>query len=421
MTMFWFSLKDFQFTDLHKQVLADIPIDPQTHPILRDFAAALDFIRRERPALTKGGQLPLAVLEPINGLLSRPIEHGLKRPTQKSFPHINGLYLLLRASGLVLPTAEGKQAVLTLDEALAERWAELTAVEQYLTLLETWFLHAKLEIIEPSGRGRGWNDSLQDVLVVAGAIPSQGRSMDDGSNEADRISYTPGHCLALMELFGWLQITDAPIAPGKAWQPARLRLTPLGKAFLPMLAQALLIDNRQLWLDLLMLNAAQPGALRPILQPYYPGWQRVLEMPETVFQPGVYYFKVSLGRIWRRIAIPAESHLRNLSWAILSSVDFDDDHLHEFSFRNRRGLIERVNHPYMDEGPWTDEYRVGDLPLAVGQSMTFLFDFGDSWGFDLLLEKIDENETLEEAAVIESHGEPPEQYPSWDDEDDDWD
>lgn len=419
--MIWFDVKTLHFTDLHKQVLADIPIDPQTHPVLRDFATLLDFVRRERPPLTKGGQFPMAVLEPINGLLSRQTEHGLKRPSQKSFPHIAGLYLLLRASGLVLPAAEGKQAVLTVDEALAQRWVELTAVEQYMTLLETWFLHAKLEIIEPSGGRGGWIDGLQDVLMVAGATSSKGLSMDDGSYEADHISYTPGHCLALMELFGWLQITDAPITPGKAWRPAHLRLAPFGKAFLPMLVQALLIDNRQRWFDLLILDAEQPGALRPILQPYYPGWQRVLEIPETAFQPGVYYFKVSLGRIWRRIAIPAEDNLQALAWKILSSVDFDDDHLHDFSFRNRRGLIERVNHPYMDEGPWTNDYRIGDLPLTVGQSMTFLFDFGDSWKFDLSLEKIDEKETLKEAAVIESHGEPPEQYPSWDDEDDDWD
>ncbi len=36
----------------------------------------------------------------MNERLSEPIQLDLKRPQQKSYPPINGLYLLLRASGL---------------------------------------------------------------------------------------------------------------------------------------------------------------------------------------------------------------------------------------------------------------------------------------------------------------------------------
>jgi len=415
--MLWSEVRDkITFTSLHRKVLADIPIDPQTHPILRDFPALLDYVRRERPALTKGGQLPMAVLEPINGLLSRPIEHGLQRPSQKSFPHINGLYLLLRASGLTLPVADGKKMNLAVDEELAEIWAGLTAVEQYLGLIEIWFLRAKPEIIDPtsSGSGHARFSQLPEMLRLVAEIPAAGLSITKDDEMGDRLRFLLGyHHLALMELFGLLQIEPEPPQPGQGWTPAYLKLTPFGKAFAALLVHELWLKNKELWVDLFIREQILPGALKPIFQPYYPDWQRVLELPKHTFKPGVYHFKVSLGRIWRRIAIVADDDLDSLAWTILSSVNFDGDHLYQFSFRNRLGVSERINHPYMDEGPWTDEYRIGDLPLTVGQSMTFLFDFGDNWEFDLLLEKIDENEALKEAAVIEFHGEPPKQYRSW--------
>ena len=79
-------------------------------------------------------------------------------------------------------------------------------------------------------------------------------------------------------------------------------------------------------------------------------------------------------------------------------------------------MTQRIVHPYMDEGPFTDEVLVGDIPLSIGQSMTYVFDFGDSWTFDLVLEQVDPEKTTTSASILESHGEPPEQYPTWDDD-----
>jgi len=47
--------------------------------------------------------------------------------------------------------------------------------------------------------------------------------------------------------------------------------------------------------------------------------------------------------------------------------------------------------------------------------MKFMFDYGDSWRFELRLERIEppgkKNASIK---VIEAKGEPPEQYPDWD-------
>ena len=47
--------------------------------------------------------------------------------------------------------------------------------------------------------------------------------------------------------------------------------------------------------------------------------------------------------------------------------------------------------------------------------MTYLFDFGDRWEFDVTLEQIDPSMVVEKPVILEIHGEPPEQYPRWDD------
>jgi hypothetical protein len=69
----------------------------------------------------------------------------------------------------------------------------------------------------------------------------------------------------------------------------------------------------------------------------------------------------------------------------------------------------------MDEAPFADEVRVGDLGLKPGEAMTYLYDFGDQWEFGVLLERIEPADPkIGAPKVVESHGVAPEQYPSWD-------
>jgi hypothetical protein len=75
----------------------------QTTPgsILQDFQTLLDFIGQE--GMTVGSKRNLISQKPlaqINQQLAEPIQTDLQRPQQKSYPTINGLYLLLRATGI---------------------------------------------------------------------------------------------------------------------------------------------------------------------------------------------------------------------------------------------------------------------------------------------------------------------------------
>ncbi len=107
--------------------------------------------------------------------------------------------------------------------------------------------------------------------------------------------------------------------------------------------------------------------------------------------------------------------LEYLSTTILDAFDFDHDHLYQFTYKNRFGSLTHVCHPHMDGKPfYTDEILIGDIPLQPGSSMTYLFDFGDNWEFNVKLERIDPvDKKMKKPRVIKSFGEAPEQYPSW--------
>ncbi len=150
------------------------------------------------------------------------------------------------------------------------------------------------------------------------------------------------------------------------------------------------------------------------MQAFFPEWRKNLVIPETRFVDGLYVFKVSWGKIWQRIAIPGGMDLDSLSAGILRAFEFSSDHLYYFSYKNRFGALVRIYHPQMDEPPWATGVLIGELPIKVGTVMTYLYDFGDQWKFDVKLERIDPIDSkITKPTILEAHGESPEQYPRW--------
>ncbi len=406
-----------KFLPAHEQTIRELVIgESGPGAILHDFEALLAYLKGRELPLTGRHQLPLRVLHEINALLARPIQLGLKRPMQKSFPHIHGLYLLLRASGLTCVGGTSKKPWLVVDDAVYQSWEGLNPTERYCSLLETWMLRGRPEIIGEDKRPmfiipetfREWRDFF---LIV----PDGGLQIAGDTNVENRLRYIPGwYNLGLLELFGLLSVQHGSPQSGKGWCIERVRRTPLGDALVALLHVGFFGDLDNVFQLEAETGGKMPfGALQSVLWPHFPAWTNNLSVPEWIFQEGTHIFKVSLGSIWRLIAIPADCVLDDLSSAILNAVDFGHDHLHMFSYQNRFGVWERVHHSYMDEGPWTNEVMVGDVPLRIGQTMTYVFDFGDWWEFDVTLEQIDPDMQIKKATVLQEHGEPPEQYRRW--------
>ena len=282
---------------------------------------------------------------------------------------------MLRATGLTTVDGVGDEARLRVHTVAAEQWNRLNPTEQFFTLMEAAFLHANGGMIGESSRSL--DSPFLTCLNAWRSLPKKGQRFDLSKPTYVYFMY---------------------------WRFSRH--TPFGDAALTLL-------NEQ-DIDVLMRDDEPPpfGAWQSLFQPYFPEWRENLVPPKPELREGVFVFKVSLGKMWRQIAIPDTLTLDDLANAVLEAVDFDDDHLYEFSFRDRLGQTTQIIHPYCEVGPSTDEFPIGELPLQPGQSMMFLFDYGDCWKFNVKLERIDPpNPRMKKPRPVARQGKAPKQYP----------
>lgn len=88
--------------------------------------------------------------------------------------------------------------------------------------------------------------------------------------------------------------------------------------------------------------------------------------------------------IWRRFIVPASITLDRLHDVIQIVMGWTDSHLHEFTIGNKR----YTEYPDAEEdGPACGRYRLGDLIKQKRRTFHYLYDFGDSWKHELVLEE----------------------------------
>lgn len=400
----------FHLTSKEQQFLSHLTVsDELPGSIVRDFNTVLGMVG-ERGMETGGkyGFFPMGRLAEINAKLTHSIQLTSQRPQQKSFPHIHGLYLLLRATGIAILRKKKKKMYLFLDEAVFNSWNSLNTTEQYFTLLEAWLIQGNEEIILEYNRG--FPDHLSKCLLFLRRF-EKGKTYKS-NQQKDEFRYTPKlYNLALLQMFGFITIQSVSKKVDKFWMIDQVKLTDLGRIMIPLLHHATHEEEGIIEKVLCGEEKLQFGEWQSHFQSFFPDWKNNLIIAETEFQEGIYVFKVSLGKVWRRISISADQVLDLLSNAILGAFDFDHDHLYQFTYKNRKGLTIRVNAPELEEPPYTTEILVGDLGLSPGDTFDYLFDFGDQWEFEVKLEKIEPNNPEIAAYVLlESYGEAPEQY-----------
>jgi len=375
--------------------------------ILMDFNMILDYIG-ENGLQTAGkyGFFPMGKLADINSKLIHPIRLSLKRPQQKAFPHIHGLYLLVRSTELTYLKMIGKKRYLLFDKTTLQSWKRLNLTEQYFTLLEAWLLQGDQQILQenykrfPEHMLRCCNffDRFdQDNFL----IPDQ---------KKDRLQYFPGyHNIALLQMFGFIHVKTSQEKIDRFWWIDQIQCTDFGKVMISFLKADIL--KRELELKSIRGNKFQFGEWQALLQPYFPEWKNNLIITEPEFQAGEHIFKVSINSVWRRISISGDHELEVLSDAILKAFDFDDDHLYQFTYKNRKGVAVEVFAPQLDENFSTTEVRIGNMGLNPGDSLLYIYDYGDQWEFTLILEKINaDNQERSNPIILESFGESPDQY-----------
>ena len=109
--------------------------------------------------------------------------------------------------------------------------------------------------------------------------------------------------------------------------------------------------------------------------------------------PAIYQLKVSLKfitpQIWRKIQAPADLTLEELHYVLQAVMGWGNDHLHEFQVGgNRYGPASEEN--VLLAGKSRDEQTAVLRTIAPGvkSGFSYLYDFGDGWVHNLVVEKI---------------------------------
>ena len=94
--------------------------------------------------------------------------------------------------------------------------------------------------------------------------------------------------------------------------------------------------------------------------------------------------------IWREIRIEASDRLSRLHDAIQAAFGWTDSHLHEFR------IEERMYGMRDDESPKDivedRKVKIADV-LAEGETCVYLYDFGDDWHHDIVVESVTARDT----------------------------
>ena len=127
---------------------------------------------------------------------------------------------------------------------------------------------------------------------------------------------------------------------------------------------------------------------------------------------------------YRHVKVPLNKKLSWFADVILDLFEFDNDHLYAFFMNNR--LWDDSDAYYFQPDDYfsrnVEKYKLSEAGITEKKQFKFLFDFGDEWVFQCKVLRI-ENDGKDDAELLRSVGEPPEQYPDYDDWDEEefWD
>ncbi|WP_162944108.1 MULTISPECIES: plasmid pRiA4b ORF-3 family protein [unclassified Rhizobium] len=94
-------------------------------------------------------------------------------------------------------------------------------------------------------------------------------------------------------------------------------------------------------------------------------------------------------KVWRRLVLPSHWNLEQLHLAIQAAFNWWNYHLHEFSIGGLRyGDVELLTEDAFDDDPRVFDFREVRLrDFEQGATFSYLYDFGDSWQHNVVVEE----------------------------------
>ncbi|MZQ99665.1 MAG: hypothetical protein GT601_18520, partial [Acidaminobacter sp.] len=440
-----------------------------------DFQAFIHYLDTERPKLTKRtGRLSKKDLFAINVLLKHKKDLIEPSATQDAYPSIRLMFELAQLSKLYTIQPMGKSSLILGRSINMDAYEKLNVFEKYVYLFETFWtkydfeaelpyaghfvpdlinqtvvLFASMKAGEPLERKKMFSEDYYKLLFsdlsalthyfgFFGLCDYVEIEATAGQRKTDRradvfLSITPTNwgvalCDALKSysIRKWRQETfvsyESPFSDWLMRQYGLAHHYDKKETFVETLKkkhkESTLSDQKVLPpMVTFLARLFPPGALINTVIPVDP----------MSTSTGLFELQVALSPdVWRTIRISGEETMETLHGAIQFAFEFDSDHLYAFYLKlpGKKGRASEfiIDAPYCQDEHPADEFTLAELNLFVGQRITYNFDFGDEWRFDIKVLKADVNaEGPENPEIIEEKGKAPSQYGDFWDEDEDED
>lgn len=389
---------------------------------VKEFKKFLDFVENESPKLSqKLGAFGRKDSYRLNELLCYKKDVNGPNYNQAQYPVIDLMFSLALAGGLFVRANNEKGHPALVATGAMKSYNDLSLQEKYLFLLQTYWTKYDFEYFE---KQKGVSETEISHFLDLIAVAKEGHRItnDDGflrlySGDAPFIHH--------LRFFRFGEIEEIKGAKGsyedsiKAFIPNEVGITVSGF----LLTEAISLWNnpylRHFSFDKEMNEKLGDKSAFDVFKELFDEGvvTKTVSSYNKFDRSGVYTFKVSLFKdCWRKISVSHLHTLHVLHLTIQSAFDFDNDHLYAFYVG---GSIQTGKPIYCNEArdidieKSTEEITIEEMELFRGQKLYYLFDFGDEWKFDVDLIKIEKTDpVLLRPLIVETKGEPPEQY-SW--------
>jgi len=415
-----------QYNSKDLQILQKIDFSNQ--PIVSDFNLFVEYVINNKLLLTANDVISHLHFREINELLSTRIVCNKEKLSNKSFPNITALFLILRLSGLSdIETIKSKK-YLIIRKDIYENWKKLNSTEQYFELLFPFIFRFSLEPINESASGYIFNAFSKNVI--------EKKDIENIPNYFKFFEYKI--YTYIFSFFGFINI-KARLELNGEWAITDFTTTEFGKTILKIILEnhLVLYEDDNFLFNILNTDNGEiedneeedvnedfeiKKTFIELLKENVKDFNNRLELQQTIQQISEFIFEVKLLKTKLVISLSSYEELDILCQFILESVNFDYDHLYNVELKDNFGRKISFNgcpDPSMAEYPSTNDVKIGELPLKSGSDLKFTYDFGDWWEFEIKLLEIRElKNKKQKPKLISIKGEIPEQYSFFDDDSD---
>jgi len=372
---------------------------------LIDFDSFLEFVANDKPKVTTTGRLGKKDLYVLNEKLFYASDVDGPKYNQEKYVIIDLLVRLSSQANLINKKDSGKEKSIFVKTPVCIEYEKLNPYEKYLFLLQTFWLYQDKVI-----NLNRWNlnYALRILKILTIGRPGQKIHKSDlGPYYMAFAKHAP--YFLYLEFLGFGEVEKL--------SGNHFSYEDSISAFIPNefgIEVSQFLSKKAI--NLLNSNKSSKEAFK-VFQTLFPNEVEYTVYNSNMARGGVYIFKVSLGKlVWRKIAVAQSHTLKDLHLAIQNAFDFDNDHLYVFFLGPQRKSTAIYCAEAKKAGLSTEETTISALGLFSGQTIYYLFDFGDEWTFEVVLLSIEDEPIPKYPEVIEICGEAPPQY-NWEDDD----